>query len=329
MVLSKDLKRLGAPECLRCCYEAGPCGYDLHRRLRSAGIECRVVAPSLVPEQAGNRVKTDRRDARKLARYLRSGDLTAVHVPEETDEAMRDLVRARSDSKKALQTARRQLFHFLLRQGRRYEGKTSWNGVHLGWIRKQHFEHPAQECVLSDYLQTVESTTERIGRHDDDVARLVPSWSLSPLVTALQALRGVSLVSAAVMVAELGDLRRFENPSQLMAYLGLVPCEHSSGKTERKGGITRTGNAHARYIIVEAAWAYRFPPRMSPAISKRNELVANEVQEIAWRAQQLLYRKYRKLLGRRKNIQQTLTAVARELVGFIWSIAQQPKLLAG
>jgi len=210
-----------------------------------------------------------------------------------------------------------------------YEGKTSWNGVHLGWIRKQHFEHSAQECVLSDYLQTVESTTERIGRYDDDVARLVPSWSLSPLVTALQALRGVSLVSAAVMVAELGDLRRFENPSQLMAYLGLVPCEHSSGKTERKGGITRTGNAHARYIIVEAAWAYRFPPRMSPAIRKRNELVGSEVQEVAWRAQQRLYRKYRKLLGRRKNIQQTMTAVARELVGFIWAIAQQPKLLAG
>lgn len=273
-------------------------------------------------------MKTDRRDAAKLARYLRSGDLTAVYVLEEIGEAMRDLVRARADAKKALHTARQQLNHFLLRHARRWDGKSRWTQAHLEWLRQQHFEQPAQECVLADYLQAVETAGERIRRYDEDVAALVPSWSLSALVSALQALRGVSLVAAAVIAAELGDLRRFDSPGRLMAYIGLVPSEHSSGKSERRGGITRTGNGHARAVIVECAWAYRFPPRLRPEIEKRQEPVASRVREIAWRAQQRLYRKYAKLQGRRKNIQQTMTAVARELVGFIWAIAQEPKLLA-
>lgn len=327
-VLARQLRRLGPPELLRCCYEAGPCGYEIYRRCRGAGIDCVVVAPSLVPQKAGSRVKTDPRDAAKLARYLRSRDLTAVYVPDEIGEAMRDLVRARGDAKKALHTSRQQLNHFLLRHGRRWGGKSRWTYAHLEWLRRQHFEQPAQECVLSDYIQAVEGAGERIRRYDDDVAKLVPDWSLSPLVTALGALRGVSLVGAAVIAAELGDLKRFATASQLMAYIGLVPSEHSSGKTQRKGGITRTGNAHARFVIVEAAWAYRFPPRRSEAIRKRQEAVSKEVQQISWRAQQRLYRKYTKLLGRCKNIQKTMTAVARELVGFIWAIAQEPKLVA-
>ena len=281
-----------------------------------------------MPQQTGDRVKTDRRDASKLARYLRSGDLTAVYVPDEIDEAMRDLVRARSDAKKALHTSRQQLNHFFLRHDRRFDGKSRWTKVHFEWLRKQHFEHPAQECVLADYLRAVETAGERIRRYDNDLATLVPQWKLCPLVTALEALRGVSLVAATVIVAEFGDLRRFESASQLMAYIGLVPSEHSSGKSQRKGRITRTGNGHARSVIVECAWSYRFPPRMSPEISKRQEGVSAAVQQIAWRAQQRLYRKYTTLLGRRKNIQQTVTAVARELVGFIWSIGQQPELLA-
>jgi transposase len=292
------------------------------------GVECVVVAPSLVPQKTGSRVKTDPRDAAKLARYLRSGDLTAVYVPDEIGEAMRDLVRARADAKKSLHTSRQQLNHLLLRHGRRWDGKSRWTQAHLEWLGQQHFDQPAQECVLSDYIQAVQAACERIRRYDDDVAKLVGSWSLSPLVTALQALRGVSVVSAAVIAAELGDLKRFASPGQLMAYVGLVPSEHSSGKRERKGGITRTGNAHARFVIVEAAWAYRFPPRRSEAIRRRQEAVSSEVQQISWRAQQRLYRKYTKLLGRRKNIQQTMTAVARELVGFIWAIGQAPKLVA-
>ena len=242
-------------------------------------------------------------------------------------EAMRDLVRARADAKRALHTARQELNHFLLRHARHWSGKSRWTQAHLEWLRQQHFEQPAQECVLADYIKAVDAAGERIRRYNDDVAKLVPSWSLAPLVSALQALRGVSLVAAAVIAAELGDLRRFENPGRLMAYIGLVPSEHSSGKSERRGRITRTGNGHARAVIVESAWAYRFPPRMSPEIQKRQESVANEVREIAWRAQQRLYRKYQKLIGRRKNIQQTITAVARELVGFIWAIGHEPKLL--
>ena len=327
-VLLRQLERLGPPERLRCCYEAGPCGYEIYRRCRSAGIDCVLVAPSLVPQKAGSRVKTDRRDASKLARYLRSGDLTAVYVLDEIGEAMRDLVRARADAKKALHTARQQLNHFLLRHARCWHGKTRWTQAHLKWLREQHFEQPAQECVLADYLQAIETAEQRIRRYDDDAAALAPCWSLSPLVSALQALRGVSFIAAVVIAAELGDLRRFESPGRLMAYIGLVPSEHSSGKSERRGRITRTGNSHARTTVVECAWAYRFPPRLSPDIKKRQESVAPAVREIAWRAQQRLYRKYAKLQGRRKNIQQTITAVARELVGFIWAIGQEPRLLA-
>jgi transposase len=327
-LLLKRLKKLGAGASLKCCYEAGPTGFVLQRALAAAGVECAVIAPSLVPQRAGDRVKTDRRDAVKLARFLRSGDLTEVHVPEAATEAMRDLERCRDGAKRAERTARHQLSKFLLRQGRRYEGKIAWTDKHLDWIRTQVFDHEAHNRVLVDCVQAVENATARVQQLTKDVVELVESWSLRPLVKALQALRGVQIISAVVLAAELGDFARFASAPALMGYLGLVPSEHSSGETKKRGRITRTGNSHVRRILVESAWSYRHRPRMSSAIRKRNEGVAPGVQAIAWKAQNRLNGRYNKLLGRGKNKQQTVTAIARELAGFVWSIARQSQLLA-
>lgn len=324
-LLLKRLRRLGR---VKCCYEAGPTGFGLQRALAGEGIECAVVAPSLVPTRSGDRVKTDRRDAARLARFFRSGDLTEIRVPDAATEAMRDLERARDDAKKAERVARHQLGKFLLRQGRRYPGKTSWTAKHLTWIRSQHFEHEAHQRVLEDYLRVVEDQGERVARLTKSIVELVETWSMRPLVKALQALRGISVVSATVLAAELGDLSRFDKAPKLMGYLGLVPSEHSSGEGRRQGGITRAGNGHARRILVEAAWAYRFRPRQSPAITERSGGVAPEVRRIAWRAQERLCARYRKLTSRGKNRNKTTAAIARELAGFVWAIARQPKLLA-
>jgi transposase len=325
VLLLKRLRRLGE---VRCCYEAGPTGFGLYRDLVAAGIECLVVAPSLVPTKAGDRVKTDRRDAVKLARFLRSGDLTAVHVPDEATEAIRDLERARDDAKRAERAARHQLGKFLLRHGRRSPVKKAWCRKHLDWIRSQHFDHPAQEAVLVDYLKTVEDLGERVARLTSTIVELVEQWNRGPLVKALQALRGVSVVSAAIIAAELGDLSRFQTAPQLMGYLGLVPSESSSGETRKQGRITRTGNGHVRRILVESAWAYRFRPSVSDAIRLRSQGVSDEVKRIAWRAQERLCGRYRKLTARGKNKNRTVVAIARELAGFIWAIGQEPRLLA-
>jgi transposase len=326
--LLKQLKKLSATGALRCCYEAGPTGFGLCRALAAAGFECIVVAPSLIPKQAGDRVKTDPRDAVKLARFLRSGDLTAIHVPDEQTEAMRDLERAREDAKRAERTARQRLSKFLLRHGCRYTGKNkTWSAKHLDWIRTLHFEFVAQQRVLVSYLHAVEQATERVAQLTSDIAELVESWSLKPLVKALQALRGVQLVSAVTIAAELGDLNRFATAPQLMAYIGLVPSEHSSGGTKKRGGITRTGNQHVRKTLVESAWSYRHRASMSYEIRRRNEGVSTEVRDIAWKAQQRLHRRYQRLNARGKSKQQTVTALARELAGFIWSIGRQSVLL--
>ncbi len=326
-LLLKRLRKVAASDQLRCCYEAGPTGFGLCRALQDAGLWCIVVAPSLVPKQAGVRIKTDRRDAVRLARFLRSGDLTEVHVPDEQTEAMRDLERAREDAKRAERTARHHLAKFLLRHGRKYSGK-SWTATHLEWVRRQQFEHEALQRVLVDHLHAVEQATARVERLTKDVAELVETWSRKPLVQALQALRGVQLVSAVTLAAELGDLSRFSSARQLMAYLGLIPSEHSSGETKKRGRITRTGNGHARRILVESAWSYRFRPAMSYEIRRRNEGLSPQVQAIAWKAQQRLHGRYRRLLGRGKNKQQTVTALARELAGFVWAIAREPRLAA-
>jgi transposase len=326
--LLKRLRKLGVGVRLRCCYEAGPTGFVLQRALAAAGVNCVVVAPSLVPRTAGDRVKTDRRDAVKLARFFRSGDLTEVHVPDAATEAMRDLERSRDDAKRAERAARHQLSKFLLRHGRIYDGKTAWTGMHLDWIRRQVFEHEAHHRVLVDSVQAVENATARVQRLTQDIVELVESWSLRPLVKALQALRGVQVITAVILAAELGDFTRFASAPALMAYLGLVPSEHSSGERKKRGRITRTGNGHVRRILVESAWSYRYRPAMSGAIRKRNEGVAPAVQAIAWKAQHRLHGRYQKLLGRGKNKQQTVTALARELAGFVWSIARQKQLLA-
>jgi transposase len=324
----KTLARLGAKSALRCCYEAGPTGYELYRALKRHGIDCIVVAPSLVPMQAGNRVKTDRRDAVKLAHFLRSGDLTAVYVPDEATEALRDLERARDDAKCTERVARHQLSKFLLRHGKRWSGKTAWTQKHLNWIRTQTFAHEAQQRVLIDYLKTVEDATARVDSLTRDIAELVETTALAPLIKALQALRGVQLVTAVTIAAELGDLKRFATPRQLMAFLGLVPSEHSSGESKRRGRITRTGNTHVRRVLVEAAWSYQFQPNMSQEIRRRNMGVAPAVQRIAWQAQQRLHKRLFALRRKGKNTQKAITAVARELAGFVWAIGQQEELLA-
>jgi transposase len=323
--LLKRLRRLGK---LKCCYEAGPTGYGLYRDLTAAGIDCVVVAPSLVPSKAGDRVKTDRRDAARLARFLRSGDLTEIYVPDAETEAMRDLERARDDAKKAERVARHQLSKFLLRHGKRWPRRSTWSKKHLDWIRCQHFAQEAQERVLVDYLKAVEDNEARVAKLTASIVELVETWSLKPLVKALQALRGISVIASTTIVAELGDLHRFESAPKLMGYLGLVPSEHSSGESRQRGRITRTGNVHARTVLVEAAWAYRFRQSVSKELRQRAEGVAPEVQAIAWRAQERLCPRYRKFMARGMNKNKAVTAIARELAGFIWSIARQPKLLA-
>ena len=319
----KQLRRLGSVGQLRCCYEAGPTGLGLYRALTAAGISCVVVAPSLVPHKSGDRVKTDSRDAVKLARFLRSGDLTPIHVLDEASEAMRDLERARDDAKNAERTARHQLSKFLLRHGRTYTGKTAWTKAHMEWIRSQHFGQEAHNRVLPEYVRAVEEACARVERLTKDIMELVETWHLKPLVKAMQTLRGVRVLTAVILAAELGDIARFATAPQLMAFVGLVPSEHSSGGTQKRGSITRTGNGHVRRVLTEAAWAYRYRPAVSQAIRQRSDEASPEVQAIAWKAQGRLNGRYQRMTARGKNKQQTVTAVARELVGFVWAIARQ------
>ncbi len=311
---------------LRVCYEAGPTGFGLCRRLRKAGMDCIVVAPSLVPGKPGERIKTDRRDARKLAHFLRSGDLTEVYVPDEAVEAIRDLERARDDAKCAERVARQQLSKFLLRHDRHWE-RTTWTVKHRDWIRAQRFAHAAQQCVLEDYLKAVEDLAERVQRLTAQVEKLVQTTVLAPLVKALQAFRGVSVVSAVVIAAEVGDLRRFATARQFMSYVGLVPSEQSTGQRRRQGAITRCGNGHLRRILVEAAWHYRHAPAMSKALRRRNQGVAPQVRAIAWEAQKRLHQRLYHLLHAGKSAQKAITALARELAGFIWAMGQEETLL--
>ena len=327
-LLLKQMKKLEASGSLRVCYEAGPTGFGLYRALREVKIDCQVVAPSLIPKKPGDRVKTDKRDAKNLARFLRSGDLTPIHVPDAATEAMRDLERAREDAKEAERTARHQLTKFLLRHSKRFDGKTAWTAAHLDWIRSQKFEHEAQNRVLVDYVHAVESATARVAQLTKDIVDLVEIWSLKPLVQALQALRGIQVLSAVVLAAEIGDFSRFASASEFMAYLGLIPSEYTTGDSERRGGITRAGNGHARRILIESAWTYRYRANMSSEIRKRNQGVSEAVRQIAWKAQCRLHSRYQRMTARGKVHQVVVTAVARELAGFVWSVARQPELLA-
>lgn len=326
--LLKLLERIGPRDALQCCYEAGPTGFGACRALLANNVLCDVIAPSSVPKGSGPRIKTDRRDARTLAQCLRAGLLSAVLVPDPETEAIRDLERARRDASRALLVSKQQLGAFLLRQDRRFPGKTQWTHAHFQWLGLQRFEHPAQQAVFTDALRTVISNGERVAELDRQLEPNVRAWSRYPLVHALQALRGVQLLTATTLVAEIVDFDRFATPRKLMGYIGMVPREESSGDTVRRGAITRAGNSSVRRVITEATWAYLAKPRMSKAITKRSQAVAHGVKEIAWKAQQRLHHRLWALINRSKNKNKAAVAVGRELLGFIWAIAHEKQLLA-
>ena len=304
------------------CYEAGPCGYGLHRQLVEMGHDCIVVAPSLIPVKAGDRVKTDRRDAVMLAKLHRAGELTAVWVPDVAHEAMRDLVRARATAVRVVGKARQHLQGFLLRHGRIYPGKKGWTVAYRRWLTTVRFQHAAQQIVLQDYIDAVTDAEARVERLTGQIADLLPSWSLAPVVAAVQAMRGVAFIVAVTVVAEVGDFNRFENPRQLMAYLGLTPSEHSSGATVRRGGITKAGSGLARRALIEGAWSYRMQARVSRKLHDRLDGLPKAVRDIAWKGQLRMCQRYRHLMAVGKPKVVATTAIAREMVGFIWAIAR-------
>ena len=304
-------------------YEAGPCGYWLYRYLRKKGYDCWVVAPSLIPKKPGDRVKTDRRDAIQLARLARSGDLTTVYVPKVEDEAIRDLTRAREDAISDLKDAKLRLKAFLLRHDIRYVGRANWGPAHLRWLSEVVCPTPAQQIVFQEYVRAVQEHTERLQRLEQELHEHVKAWRLSPVIDALQALRGVQFTVAVTLVAEMGDLTRFDSPRELMKYLGLIPSEHSSGAQRRQGSITKAGNTHARRVLVEGAWAYRYPAKVSRHLQLRLEKQPKVIQDISWKAQVRLCKRYRRLVARGKHANVVTVAIARELIGFMWAIAQE------
>ena len=308
---------------LRFVYEAGPCGYQVYRHLNSKNIHCAVVAPSMIPRRSGDRIKTDRRNAINLARLFRAGELTSIYVPTIEDEAIRDLIRCRDDMRRFERKARQRLLAFLLRYGHCYPGKKHWTKGFYNWLAKIKFSHPAHQIVFQEYIDTANECSQRIKRITEQIQTHVEPWSQSRLVKAYQALRGVSLIVAATVVAEIGDMSRFQNPKQLMAYLGLIPSGHSSGKTIRRGSITKTGNGHVRRVLVEAAWTYHLPARVSTILLKRQQGLPKSVCDISWKAQTRLCARYRRLIARGKTKQTTVTAIARELGAFIWAIDRQ------
>jgi len=324
--IRKFFRKLGPFDELRACYEAGVTGYALYWQLTQLGIACEVIAPTLIPMQAGDRVKTDRRDAEKLARHYRSGNLTPVWVPDAAHEALRDLVRAREDAKQDQLRAKHRLSKFLLRHGIRPPEtvKKAWTQKYMVWMKDHvRFDQTALTATLHDYMHEVERGGERIQRLEkaiDEAVSTAPE-SIGAVVAALQALRGVAHMTAVSIVAELGSLSRFKNPRQLMSYSGLVSREYSSGNRIQRGSITKTGNAHLRRVIVEAAWAYRHKPWVGGALLKRQQGLDQSVKDIAWKAQWRLTSRYRKLSARGKNKPQVITALARELLGFVWAIA--------
>jgi transposase len=318
------VKRIAAKHAGVCfCYEAGPTGYGLYRLITALGYPYTVVAPSLIPRKPGDRVKTNRRDAVALAKLLRAGELTPVWVPDETHEAIRDLVRARAAAVETLRVHRQQVSAFMLKHGRVFPRKTAWGARHLRWLQEQRFDHPAHQIALQEMVEAVRISRERVERLEAAIEEFVATWSLAPVVWALQALRGIDLVVAVTFVSEIGDMRRFDNPRQLMGYLGLVPSERSTGDTVRRGSITKAGNGRVRHMLVESAWTYRHPPRIGKAKLYRLEAVPPRVREIAWKAQTRLTTRYRALSGRGKKTTVVCTAIARELVGFMWSVAKE------
>jgi transposase len=321
----KKIKKAHPEAFFHFVYEAGPCGYGIYRYLTKAGHECMVVAPSMIPKRSGNRIKTDRRDSIMLAGLHRAGELMPVYVPREEDEAMRDLVRARQDAVKAGRVAKQQLKGFLLRHGIKFAGKGDWKQTHVTWLAGLTMQIPAQQIVLQEYINTVKDCTERIARLTTQIQEVLPSWEMAPVVKALQAMRGVSLQVAVTTVAELGDLKRFDNPRKLMSFLGLVPSEHSSGGSRRTGSITKAGNGHVRKALVEAAHTYRLKARIGKELLARQEGLPKQICDIAWKAQVRLCSRFRKMEARGKKHQTIICAIARELCAFMWAIAREVK----
>jgi transposase len=322
--LAKLIRRLQAKTSkLVFAYEAGPCGYILHRDLTGQGFDCHVVAPSLIPKKPGDKVKTDRRNAVDLARLLRSGDLTRVYVPTVEDEAIRDLCRARDAARLTLKNAKLRLKAFLLRLGLHYVGRADWNDAHRRYLAKVVCPTPAQQIVFQESVRAVDEQVDRLARLEAELRELGPAWRLYPVVQALQALRGVQWLVAITVVAELGDLTRFTSPRQLAAFVGLIPSEYSSGPSRRQGGITKAGNGRARRALIEGAWAYRHPAKVSQHIQTRIDALPKPIQDIGWKAQVRLCKRFRRLVARGKHPNVAVTAIARELIAFMWAIAKE------
>ena len=325
--LDKALRRLisrGHP--LHIVYEAGPCGFVIWRHLTAQGLHCEVVAPSSIARPSGERIKTDRRDAMLLARLARSGDLRAVRVPDGADEAVRDLVPSREDAVREQRNGRHRLKALLLRNGIAYAGRAAWTAAHLRWLSTLQLAHPSQQIAFQEYLHAISESTARIARLEQALRDALPMWHLTPVVQAMQAMRGVQLIAAMTLVAELQDCLRFDSPRQLMAYVGLVPGEHSSGAKRRQGSITKAGNSAERRTLVEVAWHYRLSPRVSPTIAARHDGVPAGVTDIAWKAQLRLSSKFKRLLARHVLKNKAVVAVARELAGFVWAIGREVQL---
>lgn len=303
------------------CYEAGPTGFVLARRLIKLDFECHVIAPTSIPK-SNDRIKTDRRDAKKMARLLRSGDLTFVHIPSPLDEVIRDVSRARTDIVNARKQAKQQLGGFLLRNGYHYTGKSRWSEGHMRYLRELVLPNPAQKLVLEENLQRIDMLVEQEQHIRDEMIKLSQNWYRKPLLSALMGFRGFQEISAISVISELGDLRRFAHPRQLMAYIGLVPSENSTGGKRRQGGITKCGNTHVRWMLVEIIHSYRLNSKVSKELSRRQEGLSREVKEISWRAQNRLCKKYHHLIRRGLPENKIKVAVARELLGFIWELGQ-------
>ncbi len=304
-------------------YEAGPCGYWVYRLLTRLGQCCYIVAPSLIPKKPGVRIKTDKRDALMLTQLLKNGDLDPIYVPEPEDEAIRDLSRARERTMKDLNNAKYQLKALLLRNNIRYDGTANWSLKHLRWLTELILPHPCQQLVLQEAIQTVSERLNRLKRLDNELAHHIKQWRYYPVVKAVQAMRGVRLLVAAGVIAELGDLTRFDHPRKLMSYVGLTPSEHSSGASRRLGAITKCGNSRARRLLVEGAHSYRYSANISTELQKRQEGLSKEIVDMAWQAQVRLCRRYQRLMQRGKPRNVVITAIAREMIAFIWSISRE------
>jgi len=328
--MGKLIKRLSKPgQELHFCYEAGCNGYGLQRQIVALGHLCTVVAPSRIPRKPGEHIKTDRRDAIKLARLNRAGELDAVWVPDTAHEAMRDLVRSRADAMEHFRSCKQHLQSFLLRHGRIYSGRSSWSRDHYYWLSLQKFEHPAHQIVFQDYINAIHDAEKRHEQLVKQIEDLLPHWSMKPLVEALCLMKGINLIAATTLLSVTGDLRRFRTPRQLSAYFGLVPCEHSSGNSVKRFKLTKAGNGEGRRVLIQSAWCYRFPARVTQGKEPKLSVAEKSIRDVAWRAQLRLCKRYRRLIAIGKKAPVVCAAVARELTTFVWEMGQIVPIAAG